>query len=767
MANLVPGVLLKLLQHMNTDVKVGGEHRSSLLQVVSIVPALAGGELFPNQGFYLKVSDSSHATYVSLPDEHDDLILSDKIQLGQFVFVDRFEASSPVPVIRGVKPVPGRHPCVGTPEDIVATHSLSFLDNNDNDTRKNKNDVVVNSESPRNRNVFGVKEKEKKERGRLSFGGVIVNKEEGLEKKERVRLSFGGGGSVKDEGLEKKRGIFGRGSSKSESLKPKPMLKVDVKRESLPQSSLTRVRSANSKSIPSSPSSVYSLPNSFEKFSNGVKQQRAKVGGKGVEKVAGAVDAGKVGKKIGLGNPIRNLVQGFDFGAKALRKSWEGTMEIKTKESSKIKGAAAKPVVQSSIPRRSMATDKLPSREVKAPIKPSKEEHKAQLSTKKVTTNGNIEEQEKSSKQRTSFVKKSAEVSNNGLPGNMVKVSLSSRKVTDSSVQWASLPSSISKLGKDVMKHRDSAQLAAIEAMQEAAAAESLLQCLSIYSELTNSAKEHNPQPAVEQFLSLHASLNSTRMIAESLSKPIQDGSSPDYENSKLEEALKQKSDRQKQAASWVHAALATNLSSFAVFSKEASSNNSQTQKTAVGTQPALVLHNSSENSSSKARVKPRPTVHSKLVSQGIIPRKSTDSANGHKQPVQPPPEWIKGNGLDEVADLAEMLQVQSRDWFLGFVERFLDSDGDTTLSDNGQIAGMLTQLKSVNDWLDEIGLNKVEGESCQISAETIDRLRKKIYEYLLTHVESAAAALSGGSQSQSKSQALPQIQTTQIKAKR
>ncbi|CAG7868352.1 unnamed protein product, partial [Brassica rapa] len=68
---------------MNTDVKIAGEHRSSLLQVISIVPALAGGELFPNQGFYLKVSDSSHATYVSLPDEHDDLILSDKLQLGQ------------------------------------------------------------------------------------------------------------------------------------------------------------------------------------------------------------------------------------------------------------------------------------------------------------------------------------------------------------------------------------------------------------------------------------------------------------------------------------------------------------------------------------------------------------------------------------------------------------------------------------------------------------------------------------------------------------
>jgi hypothetical protein len=66
MASLTPGVLLKLLQHINSDVKVTGEHRSALLQVISIVPALAGSELWPNQGFYLKVSDSSHATYVSL-----------------------------------------------------------------------------------------------------------------------------------------------------------------------------------------------------------------------------------------------------------------------------------------------------------------------------------------------------------------------------------------------------------------------------------------------------------------------------------------------------------------------------------------------------------------------------------------------------------------------------------------------------------------------------------------------------------------------------
>ncbi|ESW22443.1 hypothetical protein PHAVU_005G154300 [Phaseolus vulgaris] len=743
MANLVPGVLLKLLQHMNTDVKVGGEHRSSLLQVVSIVPALAGGELFPNQGFYLKVSDSSHATYVSLPDEHDDLILSDKIQLGQFVFVDRLEGASPVPILRGVRPVPGRHPCVGTPEDIVATHSLAFLDND-----KDKNGVSS-----------GVSDMDRSKSPRKVYSGGVGER----ERRERVR-SNGVGGSGKEEVQSNKTSaVFGRGKSQPQPVKPP--LKIEVKKESL-----TRLRSTNSRSIPSSPSSCYSLPISFEKFSNGVRQHQTKVGAK-----VGVVETGKLVRGVSspaakkIANPIRNLVQGIELGTKALRKSWEGSMEVKTRESSKTRVASKfDPKPELSTPwRRSISNEKGPSKEegkIKAPTKPAKEQHKTQTSTKKANANGTTAEPEKSSKQRTSIGKK-AEVSN--LPGNLVKVSLSNRKVTDVTVQWSSLPSSISKLGREVMMQRDAAQIAATEAMQEAAAAESLLQCLRTYSELTNSAKEQNPQPAVEQFLTLHASLSSTRIISESLSKPIPDCSSPDYEKGTAEEVLKVKSDRQKQAASWVQAALTTNLSSFAVFTRESqtsrppASSSSQNQKNVVGSQPMLVLHNSSEDASSKVPAKTRLTANSKHASQGTLRKPGDGLLNGQKQLVQPPPEWVRGNSLNEVANLVEMLQLQSRDWFLGFVERFLDSDGDTTLSGNDQIAGMLTQLKSVNDWLDEIISRKDEGESCQISAETIDRLRKKIYEYLLTHVESAAAALSGGSQS------APQIQTTQIKAKR
>jgi hypothetical protein len=183
------------------------------------------------------------------------------------------------------------------------------------------------------------------------------------------------------------------------------------------------------------------------------------------------------------------------------------------------------------------------------------------------------------------------------------------------------------------------------------------------------------------------------------------------------------------------------------VFTKDSTTPTLGTKPTASN-QSILVLENSSKNTTTKTQAKTRPTVGSKLVATGAFRKPGDNSTVSQKAPPQPPAEWIRGNGLDEAVDLAGMLRMESQDWFLGYVERFLDADVDTSaLSDNGQIAGMLTQLKSVNDWLDEIGSSKDEAETPHVSSETVDRLRKKIYEYLLTHVESAAAALGGGSQ--------------------
>lgn len=743
MATLVPGVLLKLLQHMNTDVKVAGEHRSSLLQVVSIVPALAGGELFPNQGFYLKVSDSSHATYVSLPDEHDDLILSDKIQLGQFVHVERLEAASPVPILRGVRPVPGRHPCVGTPEDIVATHSLGFLNNNGN-------------LSP------GSKSRDKTKSPSKAFGNSHVGVK---DNKSAVSRSNGG---TKEEKVEKKKPTL----TWSKSHLSKLALNVVEKKDSL-----MRVKSSSSsRSIPTSPTSCYSLPTSFEKFSNGVKQQ-AKVKGlerlekattkPGLEKSSSVRGASPTPKRVLGGNPLKNYLQGLELEPKALRKSWEGNMDLKSRESPRLRVNKhdLKPEPRStSVPRKS-TSEKLISKEDNRGIlaKSSKEENKAHPSLKK-STNGEPVDADKSSKQKISKGRKLPGEVNNGLQ-DLVKVAVSNRILADGNVAWSSLPSSLTKIGKEVMKHRNAAQIAAIEAMQVASASESLLRCLSTYSELSSSAKEDNAQPAVEQFLALHASLKNVHLVGDALSKTISAaGSESDHEENPSEEALKAVSEKRKQATLWVNAALATNLSSFSVYSKKATSTPialsapSPIPKTIALNQPMLVLDNSTKNTLAKPQAKPRPTMSSKIQSSGSQ-RRLTDGVAANQKPKSPPPaDWVRGDGLEEAVDLAEMLRVASQDWFLGFVERFLDADVDASaLSDNGQIAGMLSQLKSVNDWLDEISSSK-DDESPKIASETIDRIRKKIYEYLLTHVESAAAALGGGSGG--GSQVSPTIET-------
>lgn len=121
--------------------------------------------------------------------------------------------------------------------------------------------------------------------------------------------------------------------------------------------------------------------------------------------------------------------------------------------------------------------------------------------------------------------------------------------------------------------------------------------------------------------------------------------------------------------------------------------------------------------------------------------------------PTAVPSTWVKGKGVAETADLAKQLEREAQSWFLHFMEGALDSgfrvptgsdDGDDicgakvlSQQENCHIAAMLSQLKRVNDWLDQVG-DVTDAEL----VDTTARLKKKIYEFLLQHVESAASAL-------------------------
>lgn len=102
-------------------------------------------------------------------------------------------------------------------------------------------------------------------------------------------------------------------------------------------------------------------------------------------------------------------------------------------------------------PRKSISERTTNKEETKvASVKQSKQENNGQITTKKVTSNGDMSDTDKPTKKKTSSVGKrsSGDAASPVFPANMVKVSLSNRRLTDATVSWASLPSSLGKLGK-------------------------------------------------------------------------------------------------------------------------------------------------------------------------------------------------------------------------------------------------------------------------------------------------------------------------------
>lgn len=247
-----------------------------------------------------------------------------------------------------------------------------------------------------------------------------------------------------------------------------------------------------------------------------------------------------------------------------------------------------------------------------------------------------------------------------------------------------------------------------------------------MYAELSSTAKEDTAHSTVEQFLNFHNALTQATLDANSLHQSSQtSAASPELPTAASEESLKVLSERQKLATSWVNAALSTDLSPFSLY----------THKSAPA--PFAVVLNGPKPAS------PKPQQH---AARGKPQHPLLASAT-------PPCEQERARGAEGKAELARTLKEETGKWFLKYVGRLLDADAtDTGPVDREKVAGMMSQLKNVNDWLDGIKRNEGNGYgdgdgdgSSGVSTESVSRLRKKIYEYLLTHVESAAIALGGG----------------------
>jgi len=268
----------------------------------------------------------------------------------------------------------------------------------------------------------------------------------------------------------------------------------------------------------------------------------------------------------------------------------------------------------------------------------------------------------------------------------------------------------------------------------------------------------------VEQFLALHGALSRATVVTESLTKATATAStstSPDRSaasdaSTADEETLAVAAERRRRAASWVGAGLATDLSAFSLYNLKPAPAN-------IISPLAVVLVD--ESVKPAAAAKASPPAKSRLSPAKGKARPGSAAAAAAAAAAVPPPEWERGGGGEERGELARRLGEEARGWFLAFVERFLDADVAAAAPwDRDRAARMLPQLKRVNDWLSEIGKpaetpqqhppSDADGEAAApapnggaasgVPEETIERLRKKIYEYLLTNVDSAAAVLSG-----------------------
>lgn len=222
----------------------------------------------------------------------------------------------------------------------------------------------------------------------------------------------------------------------------------------------------------------------------------------------------------------------------------------------------------------------------------------------------------------------------------------------------------------------------------------------------------------MDKAFSLQDNLAHTRLILESLTS-ISPPRTVDIDPGSVREAVKLALDRKQNANAWIKAALASDLNPVfdhrrRTINVEAPSAARRSTKASHGNKRQVTLNVWKQTGNNELHV-------------------------GLPTDVENQPDWVKGNASSISAELANSLHKECGMWFLTYVEDYLDwvcSKTTSRISDN-QVAGMMYQIKRVNDWLDTRCKDTSTLEDSEL--EACGRLRNKIYEILLKHVERTA----------------------------
>ncbi|KAL5196526.1 hypothetical protein ABZP36_000038 [Zizania latifolia] len=298
--------------------------------------------------------------------------------------------------------------------------------------------------------------------------------------------------------------------------------------------------------------------------------------------------------------------------------------------------------------------------------------------------------------------------------------STSGVKWCENNVVWSSLSSSLTKHGKEAVKQRDMSLQAVLDGLLQASATEKLIKCLSTYSEL-QSDKEDDPKELIDRFLKFSQELDHAIFIAQSQNKARQVKACGSSASAKA--TLKAALDRKQSAISWIRSAIEADLSPFSSHTRPTES-------------PKLLLAESKPVTPLFCCSKPKCGCSNKSSSMKTA---------------------SEGSSLSAAMDLAAALRSECNRWFLTYIDKFLDDverDDAVYAACDSQVAGLLQQLKRVDDWLNRVVqherrmLSVVDRSSKdsifseEEESDACERVRRKIYGALLRHVQYAAIAL-------------------------
>ncbi|KAG2327694.1 hypothetical protein Bca52824_010422 [Brassica carinata] len=274
---------------------------------------------------------------------------------------------------------------------------------------------------------------------------------------------------------------------------------------------------------------------------------------------------------------------------------------------------------------------------------------------------------------------------------------------SDQRISWTGLPKTIQVLGKEVSSHRQVAVKAAVNALEEASAMESLLLSLQSFAELCDSSKHLSAGQVVRRFLDIYHSTQKTGKAVHLLLT----------HNGSCRSAGK------KNAAAWVQDAVVTGFPQFNLFKEP------EKQDDAASPQDHrhyIVIQSSSEKLNPKETRSPRNQSYKGVKLPSTKHRSVSERSN------------LEGkNRLKESLSLAEELLRVSSQWFLQYLENSLKKGSFLVKKEeaNGK-ESLIGNLKAVNCWLDNLISNSGE------ISEKVEDLRKKLQRFLLRHIESA-----------------------------